>query len=201
VIAGIAKKIAERAANVERLIVAIAGPPGSGKSTFARAMRRQLGDISVVVPLDGFHLDNSLLRQMNLLQHKGAPETFDVKGLTQLLARLERETSPVYFPIFDRKADLSRAGAGAVLPHHKIILVEGNYLLLDRADWAAMREHFQMRIKLEVPVDVLEQRLVTRWTRLGLSRQQVVQKVTRNDLANARLVIEHSLAADFVVAN
>jgi len=201
VIGPVAKKIAQEAAKVKRLIVAIAGPPGSGKSTFAAALNHKLGETSVVVPLDGFHLDNCILRQRNLLRRKGAPETFDVAGLAHLLTRLENETTPVYFPVFERQADLSRAGAGVVLACHNIILVEGNYLLLDRPEWAHMGEHFQLRIKLEVPLDVLEWRLVARWREMGLSEEQVAEKIVLNDLPNARLVLGHSLAADFVVPN
>jgi len=201
VIERIAAEIAARAAKLKRLIVAIAGPPGSGKSTFAAALNHKLGETSVVVPQDGFHLDNSLLRQRNLLRRKGAPQTFDTAGLAHLLVRLTSETGPVYFPLFDRKDDLSRAGAGVVLPSHNIILVEGNYLLLDRAEWAGMGQHFHIRIKLDVPLDVLEWRLVARWREIGLSEEQVAEKIVLNDLPNARLVIEHSLDADFVVPN
>ncbi len=200
-IKNIAAQIAERSAKLKRLIVGIAGPPGSGKSTFAAALNHELGENSVVVPLDGFHLDNCILRQRNMLRRKGAPQTFDASGLAHLLGRLTSETTPVYFPLFERKADLSRAGAGVVLPSHNIILVEGNYLLLDRPEWARIGEHFQMRIKLDVPLDVLEWRLVARWREIGLSEEKVAEKIVLNDLPNARLVIENSLDADLVVPN
>ena len=75
-----------------RRLVALAGPPATGKSTLAGALCERLsrdGQSAVVVPMDGFHLDNRILEARGLLARKGAPETFDADGFIALIRRLK----------------------------------------------------------------------------------------------------------------
>jgi len=107
--------------------MAIAGPPAVGKSTTAEAVVTALshaGHAAVLVPMDGFHLDNSILDARGLLPRKGAPETFDIAGLTHLVARLRAEDE-VMFPVFDRAVDCAIAGRGRVGPEHRVIVSRG----------------------------------------------------------------------------
>lgn len=195
----LASLIAERAEGKTRFTVAIAGAPGAGKSTLAASLAETLGSGSVVVPMDGFHFDNAILQARGLMAVKGAPQTFDVAGFTALLGRLAMEDH-VAIPVFDRAADLSRAGAAIVSSSRPLRIVEGNYLLLDRPGWRDLRRHFDLTIFLDVPEAELERRLVQRWLDHGLDPEAARARALSNDIPNARLVIAHSAGADLVVA-
>ncbi|MFP1630222.1 nucleoside/nucleotide kinase family protein [Zhengella sp. ZM62] len=191
--------IAEAAAGRERYTVAIAGAPGAGKSTLAAGLARTLGGRAVVVPMDGFHLDNAILEARGLMAVKGAPETFDVAGFAALLGRLATEDA-VAIPVFDRAADLSRAGAAIVSTATPIRIVEGNYLLIDRPGWRSLRPHFDLAVILDVPEAELERRLVQRWLAHGLDPQAARSRALGNDIPNARLVAAESSGADLIVS-
>ena len=156
-------------------MVAIAGPPGSGKSTLAEQLKAellQMGHQPVVVPMDGFHLDNAILEQRGRLHRKGAPETFDATGFVHLIERLSAAggKDDVVIPVFDRDRDIAIAGADVVTKQADIILCEGNYLLIDQSPWVQLHEMWDQSILLNPGMDVIEQRLVQRWLDHGVSQ-------------------------------
>lgn len=181
-----------------RHVVAIVGAPGSGKSTLAERLVAGL-DGAVLVPMDGFHLDNRLLDQEGLRARKGAPETFDAEGFLTLIRRLKGGGEVVY-PVFDRTRDLAIAGAGRVAADRGVVVVEGNYLLLDRPVWRELAGLWDLSVTLDVPVEELRRRLVARWQGLGRSPAEVMAHL-ENDLGNAEMVSAQSLPADLVVTN
>lgn len=181
-----------------RHVVAIVGAPGSGKSTLAERLVAGL-DGAVLVPMDGFHLDNRLLDQEGLRARKGAPETFDAEGFLTLVRRLKGGGDVVY-PVFDRTRDLAIAGAGRVAADRGTVVVEGNYLLLDRPGWRELAGLWDLSVTLDVPVEELRRRLVARWQGLGRSPAEVLAHL-ENDLGNAEMVSAQSLPADLVVTN
>ncbi len=196
--------IADRARGKTRILVALAGPPGAGKSTLSKQLADALNasepdEPAVVVPMDGFHYDNAILERRGLLARKGAPETFDCNGFAALLARLLVARN-VAIPVFDRSLDLSRAGAALVEEHHRILLVEGNYLLLHDTPWAGMESLFEITVRIDVDEAVLEQRLVQRWLDHGYDQEGARHRALSNDIPNARLVAERSSKAEFVVS-
>ena len=181
-----------------RAIVALTGAPGSGKSTCAEGLARELeilGRRVKVVPMDGFHLDNRLLKARGFLHRKGAPETFDLMGFIHLVARLRSEAEVVY-PLFDRGRDIAVAGAGQVPADCDCVLVEGNYLLFDEPGWRELAVLWDVSIRLSVPEDLLRARLVQRWRDHGLSEEAAQDRAERNDLANARRILAAALPAD-----
>lgn len=180
-----------------RLLVAIAGPPGAGKSTLAEALAAQI-EGAAVVPMDGFHLDNGILEARGLLARKGAPGTFDVAGFGALVARLKAEDE-VVIPVFDRSRDLAVAGARMIGPEARILLVEGNYLLLNEAPWRGLARFWDVTIAIEVPLAVLEARLTQRWRDHGLSEAAAVARAMGNDIPNARRVVAGSARADVTI--
>jgi len=184
-----------RALDGARVLVAVAGAPGSGKSTLAEALVGTLED-AVLVPMDGFHLDDRVLSARRLLARKGAVETFDAEGFASLVERLAVPNSEVIFPVFDRSREIAVAGAGVVSPHHRIVVVEGNYLLLDRAPWNGLR--YDLRVWLDVPVPELERRLTARWQGFDKDADQIAAHL-ENDLANARFVTSQSRPADLSI--
>ncbi|MEL4068745.1 nucleoside/nucleotide kinase family protein [Ochrobactrum sp. GPK 3] len=188
-----------------RLIVAIAGPPGAGKSTISEELRAALNKgedtPSIVVPMDGFHLDDVILDQRGLRSRKGSPPTFDCAGFAALLERLKHAREDVFIPVFDRSLELSRAAASVVGPEHRVLLVEGNYLLLDQQPWSRLVPFFDMTIRLDVPFPVLERRLIDRWLSFGFDEETARNRALSNDIPNAQLVVGQSRQADFVVVS
>lgn len=203
-IAAVADLLAARAASGGRLIAALAGAPGSGKSTLADKLAGKLNGrqpgLAAVLPMDGFHYDDQYLVPAGLRPRKGAPHTFDVGGLAHTLQRLRARDEPeVFVPVFDRKIEIARAGARAIPASVGVIVVEGNWLLLDRSPWNRLRPLFDLTVRIDVPEHTLRARLRGRWERLGLSEPEIIEKLEENDLPNGRLVRDGSAPADYLI--
>lgn len=199
-IAHIAATLFKRAHHAPRFVVAIAGPPGGGKSTLAAELHDILPEgTSAVVPMDGFHFDNAVLAQRGLSARKGAPETFDFAGFAGMLKRLRAAEPDVAIPIFDRSIELSRAAAAIIGSNVKFILVEGNYLLLDEDPWRGLQPLFDFTIFVDAPREELERRLVERWREHGRSDDDARNWIDTNDMPNIDRVQHARLTADLVI--
>ena len=180
--------------------VAIAGPPGCGKSTLAAALAEKIGSCCCVIPMDGFHLDNATLGVRGLLSVKGAPETFDLAGFKTLIDALQSGVAN-FFPTFDRDADSVVENGGSLPDEVSVLLFEGNYLLFDEDGWADLADGWDASIWLEVPEDILQERLTRRWLDQGMSKQAALARAQMNDLVNARRVIDKALPATWTASN
>ncbi|GIL02095.1 MAG: nucleoside triphosphate hydrolase [Alphaproteobacteria bacterium] len=199
----LAATVRARAGAAARFVVAIAGPPGAGKSTLAEALLERLeaaepGSAGLVA-MDGFHYDNRVIGPRGLLARKGAPETFDAAGLAACLRRVRSGGEDVAVPVFDRAADLARAGAGIVAATARIVLVEGNYLLIDQPPWDALAPLFDLTVFIAVGEEELERRHVRRWLDHGLAPQAARERALGNDMVNVRLVMARSRPADITI--
>jgi len=183
----------------KRFIIGIAGAPGSGKSTLAEALHQALGAESIVVPMDGFHFDDVVLKARGDLPRKGAPHTFDVAGFEHLLKRIKVREADIAIPVFDRSQELARAGASIISADARFILVEGNYLLLKHKGWRKLRPLFDFTIFLNVPEAELERRLLARWRGFGFDEKGAREKALGNDIPNAKTVVRESARADLVI--
>lgn len=187
-----------------RHIIAIAGPPGAGKSTFAVALRDRLNTLDAayceILPMDGYHFDDTYLALKGWRGRKGAPHTFDVGGFAAMLARLKTNIeAEIAVPVFDRELEIARAGARMISKKTRMILVEGNYLLLDMPPWSTLRPYFDLTIMVDVPVETITGRLHARWAGFGYSKAEADEKISQNDLLNVNEVFESSIQADYVL--
>lgn len=191
--------IVERSSGAQRYLFGIAGPPGSGKSTLAVTLADELA--APIVPMDGFHLPNAALAASGLLGFKGAPETFDADAFVELVRRLRTATDAVESPAFDRTIDEPVADQVRVEPDDVVVIVEGNYLLLDEPPWSELVDLFDAIAYLDVPDDVRVLRLVDRHVEFGRTRFEAVDFVNRSDEANTRRITRSRHRADVLVSS
>ncbi|MFF4884402.1 nucleoside/nucleotide kinase family protein [Streptomyces nigra] len=188
-----------------RAVLGIAGSPGAGKTTLAETLVRKLngtGDPWVAhVPMDGFHLADAELERLGRRDRKGAPDTFDAAGYAALLRRLREEPGDdvVYAPGFERELEQPIAGAVPVEPAARLVVTEGNYLLLDTGAWARVRAQLDEVWFCELDEEERLRRLIARHERFGKTHEEAVAWVMRSDQRNAELVAATRDRADLVV--
>lgn len=173
-----------------RCLLGIAGAPGAGKSTLAAALAAAWPDEAVVVPMDGFHLAQAELERLGRADRKGAPDTFDATGFIALLRRLRspRPGEVVYAPAFRREIEEPVAGAIAVPAERTLVVVEGNYLLLDEPVWCDAATLFDETWYLAPDDAVRVERLLQRHQRNGRSAAQAAAWVQATDEPNAQRI-------------
>ncbi|MGP9766061.1 nucleoside/nucleotide kinase family protein [Halomonas sp. AOP13-D3-9] len=195
----LASQIIGAAEGASRYLVALAGPPGAGKSyrsaQLCDAINLRLPVQAGLVPMDGYHFDNAVLGEQQV-SVKGAPHTFDVEGLRCDLERIRQAIHPVAVPVFDRPLDLARAGGRLITLEQRIVIVEGNYLLLDRSPWRELRPLFDWTLFIDVDDVVLVERLVSRWLEMGQDRTGALERTHHKDMLNAQLVKSCCLPPD-----
>jgi pantothenate kinase len=197
-----AELLSARAGSV-RVLIGLAGAPGSGKTTVAAALTARLQQrsgsvepIAAHVPMDGYHLADVELARLDRAGRKGAPDTFDASGYRALLHRLRTATDTVWAPAFDRTLEQPIAGSIPVEAAVRIVVSEGNYLLLDDPAWRGVRAEFD-EVWFCAPDDaVRRRRLVARHERFGKSPEHASTWVRDVDERNAALVAASSSRAD-----
>jgi pantothenate kinase len=189
--------------SAHRFMVAIGGPPGSGKSALADAIVEALNavdNIAAAFPMDGYHYDDAILIARGDRARKGAPHTFDVDGYKAMLKRLRDEPGhEIAVPVFDRDLELSRGSARLISPQTRIIISEGNYLLHGDAPWDSLAQSFDFTVFIRESEAELRRRLEARWLHYGFNPQQLHDKMEGNEMPNVRLVLEKARAAHLVV--
>ncbi|HEY1974310.1 MAG TPA: nucleoside/nucleotide kinase family protein [Pseudonocardia sp.] len=203
--APLADELVRRAAGLapdRRAMLGIVGEPGAGKSTLAEALRAGLvsrGIPTALVGMDAFHLANSALEDNGLVEVKGAPETFDVDGYLALLRRLRAPTDRVIWaPEFRREIEDAVAAAVPVRPEVRIVITEGNYLLLD-GPWRGVRDMLDECWFVTVPTELRQHRLAARHQFYGRSEAMAWQRTLGSDERNARTVAATQHLADLVI--
>ena len=193
----------ERAAGlaaVGRSVLGLVGCPGAGKSTLSAAISAGVAS-SVVVPMDGFHMLNDDLVRLGRRDRKGAPDTFDVDGFVALLERVRRQDAvhSVSAPRYDRAASAPVPDAITVAPDIALVIIEGNYLLLDREPWNAVRPLLDEVWFVDIDDNVRVPRLIARHIEFGKTPDEAFEWVMRSDEANAVVVAATRSKADAVV--
>ena len=187
-----------------RRFIAIAGSPGSGKSTLTEYLKERINAVrpgySDILMMDGYHFDDMVLDARGHRSRKGAPHTFDIDGFRAMLERLRRDDGrDVAVPVFDRSIEIARAGARILTGSTRVILGEGNYLLLNEPDWRDLGPFFDLTVMIEAGEEELMARLTARWQGFGYDPAAITAKLEENDLPNMRLVLTNRRPADVVV--
>ncbi|WP_308282616.1 nucleoside/nucleotide kinase family protein [Pseudonocardia nigra] len=198
-------RAAALAAGPHRAILGVTGSPGAGKSTLVAALLAALrtrlpAGALAHVPMDGFHLADVALTRLGLLDAKGAPDTFDAGGYVALLRRLRADAEDVvYAPAFERDLEQPLAGAIAVPREARLVLTEGNYLLLERGRWPEVRPELAEVWFCDPRPDVRLAQLTARHVAFGKDPQRAAAWVQAVDEPNAALVEATRSRADLVV--
>jgi pantothenate kinase len=188
----------------ERRVVAIAGAPASGKSTIASEAEQRLNEMApastALLPMDGYHYDDEVLVPRGWRPRKGAPHTFDVGGYASALQRLKANDEPhVAVPRFDRDMEIARAGAILIEQGVRLIVTEGNWLLLDDPPWPMLRPYFDRTVLVVADMATLEARNRQRWVGYDFTEEMIRAKLDDNDMPNVRHVYERSIKPDWIV--
>lgn len=194
----------------ERVIAFLAAPPGTGKTTLSLFMEDLFKELHSdysfqSISMDGFHQPNSYLNQHTLIrdgkeqplrQFKGVPESFDADRLTERIQALSSQKS-VEWPTYDRL--LHDVSDKTEKVEADIILIEGNYLLLDRPVWRDLNHFSDYSIGITTTMTELENRLIERKQKGGVTLEEALLHVNRTDKPNAELVLTHSQTADLSI--
>ena len=183
-----------------RTVLGIAGGPGTGKSTIAVKLAEAIGSDAAYVPMDGFHMRHAKLEALGTAADKGMPHTFEGAAFADFLAALKAATGPVSGPGYSRKIEDVVEDAFTVLATTRLLIVEGNYLLLSMAPWWRVRPLLDRAIYLEIPRETVRARLMKRHAEEGLfSEERNRAHIERVDLPNYDLVVRSRPQADVAI--
>lgn len=186
-----------------RLAIGLIGGPGTGKSTISASLVQTLnaqGIPTALVPMDGFHMRHAKLEALGLVAQKGAPHTFEAQAFVDFLSTLKAAEHPVSGPIYTRDIEDVTDNGYIVAPDVQVLIVEGNYLLLDVAPWDRLRPLLDLAIHLDLPREIIRERLLRRHAEHGLfSSEHIARHVETVDMPNYDLVAATADRADVAI--
>lgn len=187
-----------------RIAIGFAGGPGTGKSTLAAELVTMLNAVNPgsaqLVPMDGFHMKHDKLEVMGQVDYKGAPHTFEGADFVNFLHHLKVAKTAVSGPGYSRKIEDVVENAFTVGPDVRVLVVEGNYLLLTEGPWTGVKPLLDYSIFIDVPRDIVKARLLRRHGEEGLfSEERNRAHIERNDLPNYDLVCLSQDRADVII--
>lgn len=201
------KKLREKKG--KRIIIFLAAPPAVGKSTLASFLEKLSKEISDITPiqslsLDGFHYHNDYLhshrfiiqgKEHSLYEIKGMPETFDLKSFKKHLQSIKNEN--IKWPIYDR--NIHEPVMDMLEVTADIILIEGNWLLLDENQWKDLKSFCDYSIFIEAKEIFLKNRLIQRKIKGGLTEGEALEFYERTDKKNIIRVMDNRVPSNLTL--
>ncbi|MCQ2538436.1 MAG: nucleoside/nucleotide kinase family protein [Lachnospiraceae bacterium] len=192
-----------------RVLAMIAAPPGCGKTTLLHFLKKLSEETPGVQPvtiigMDGFHRYQDYLlthtterngEEILMVKIKGAPETFDLPKLTEAIKKVAAGEK-IGWPEYNRMTHNPQENAISV--EGNIVLIEGNYLLLDEPGWKDLKQYADLTVRLVKDEEVLKKRLVERQHKSGKTYEEAEKFVEFSDMANVKLCMENSQEADII---
>ena len=193
-----------------RIIISLAGIPGSGKSTLSAELVKQLNTRvkAIVVQQDGFHLYRSELKKLpnpeEAFLRRGAPFTFNAKKFLDLVSHLNDEkyvNGTIQVPTFDHKLKDPIENDKLIDPDTNIIIIEGNYVLLKDLYWNDITKFVDETWFVDVPLNLVKERIIKRHLEAGIAEneQEAIARADGNDLLNAEYILKNSKSADLTI--
>jgi pantothenate kinase len=197
-----------------RLMIAISGIPGSGKSSLAATIvdrinalyaqeHRDLPPIATFVPMDGYHLTRAQLAAMPdpvfAAARRGAAFTFDPDKFLRLIKALRQELVPgastIYAPSFDHAVKDPVEDDIPILATSRVIFFEGNYLSLDKDPWNVAAKLMDELWFVDVDFETARKRLIKRHVQAGIAKdaEEADKRARENDLVNGREIVDHRM--------
>ncbi len=193
-----------------RILAFLAAPPGAGKSTLAGFLETlasedpELENVQAI-GMDGFHrrqeylLSHTLIRdhkEIPMVDVKGTPETFDLEKLKEAIKSVLSE-SACSWPVYDRL--LHNPVEDALRVESNIVILEGNYLLLDTDGWRGLAEYADYTVLIRAEESKLRKRLIRRRIAAGHPVEDAGEFVDFSDMYNVRLCLASSQEADLTL--
>jgi putative kinase len=192
-----------------RLIVYLAAPPACGKSTLAAFLEMLSLQNSALEPVQPLGIDGFHYHQAYVLAHtvnrggvetpmkdvKGCPESYDIEKLIVAMQGIMNQD--IQWPFYDRR--LHDVVEDAIVVNRKIVLIEGNWLLLNEGKWPVLRNFCNYSLMLHVEESILESRLIERKIRGGLSPKEAARFYTNSDRPNVLRCMDNSACADMTL--
>ena len=181
-------------------LIAIAGPPASGKSTLAKRLAADLGATGIETrfcPMDGFHLTNAQLGERGLRDVKGRIDSFDADTFVAAVRQLT-ERCPFWWPAYSRQRHEPTPEGTRISGTERAFVIEGNYVLASEEPWATAATGFDLCIFADAPDDELRNRLLARHLRSGRSQEEALEKIDRTDMQNAHFIRSGRLTEDIL---
>ncbi|KAK9238518.1 P-loop containing nucleoside triphosphate hydrolase protein [Lipomyces kononenkoae] len=211
-------ELLENARPDHRILIAVSGIPGSGKTTLGNAVYQRINKawnnrsgtrIAAFVPMDGFHLRRETLAAMpnaeEAIARRGAPFTFDPNGLLRLVENLRKPvdsaSKSIFAPSFDHAVKDPVDNDIEILPTDRILIIEGNYLHLQDEPWNQIAGLMDELWFVMVERDIARQRVIHRHIEAGIAKDEceAAKRADENDLVNGDYIVQHSLVPHRII--